>query len=387
MRILYCSNAPWSASGYGVQGKSLLPRLRELDEVEDIAMFAWYGLMGGIWEWEGFKIYPAWRDGYGNDMYRAHADDFKADVVITLIDSWVLRDLAKKLDPIKWWPWFPIDHEPVSPYVTKSLEGTDKRLVWCGWAQKLLAAQGIQSDYVPLGIEEDVFKVVEPGDMRGRFRKDYFGEDAEFVVTMVAANKGEDDRKAFGYQLQAFAKFAADKPNVKLYIHTDPTLDSQGVRITNIAKLCGIEDRVIFPDSYRYKMGYPDTWMSALYNSSDLFLGASKSEGFGIPLVEAQACGIPVITSEFSSQPELVRLGATVPIAAKEWCHLNAWRSIPSIDGIHSELQQAYDQWQSNGQEWPMDLRREVSKRIHDDFGWDNVVKNYWHPLIKEAAL
>ena len=56
LRILYSSNAFWSASGYGVQGRSLLPRLAELPEVggrDNIAMFAWYGLQGGVHNVEG----------------------------------------------------------------------------------------------------------------------------------------------------------------------------------------------------------------------------------------------------------------------------------------------------------------------------------------------
>ena len=62
LRILYSSNAIWANSGYGIQGRSLLPRLADLETVggrENIAQFAWYGLQGGIHHWEGFKIYPA----------------------------------------------------------------------------------------------------------------------------------------------------------------------------------------------------------------------------------------------------------------------------------------------------------------------------------------
>jgi glycosyltransferase involved in cell wall biosynthesis len=387
MRILYASNAPWSPSGYGVQGGSLLPRLRDLPEVEDIGIFAWYGLQGGIWEWNGFKIYPMHREPYGNDMYRNHADDFKADVVITLIDAWVLKGLAEKLDPIEWWPWFPIDHEPVSPHNLQALQGAKKKLVYSKSAQKLLAEVGVEDTiYIPHGIEVDKFKVLEPGEVRQQFRNYHFGQDAEFVVTMVAANKGEDDRKAFGYQLQAFARFAKDKPGVRLWMHTTPGQESKGVGIGSMLHLLNIADKVRFPIPYQYAMGYPVDWMSALYNSSDVFLGAAKAEGFGIPLIEAQACGLPIITSNFSSQPELVRWGITVPILALEWCHLGAWRSIPSVDGIHEALETLYEEWLKE-KSWPVERRLAASEAIHSEFGWDSVVENYWHPLIKESGL
>ena len=47
LRILYHANAPWAKTGYGVQSNSLLPRLAQMDEVEEIALLAYYGIAGG----------------------------------------------------------------------------------------------------------------------------------------------------------------------------------------------------------------------------------------------------------------------------------------------------------------------------------------------------
>ncbi len=48
-----------------------------------------------------------------------------------------------------------------------------------------------------------------------------------------------------------------------------------------------------------------DADLPAIYSSSRIFLFPSLSEGFGMPLVEAMACGTPVITSSISSMPEI----------------------------------------------------------------------------------
>jgi len=52
--------------------------------------------------------------------------------------------------------------------------------------------------------------------------------------------------------------------------------------------------------------GYvPNSELPALYSSATLFLYPSLRESFGIPMLEAMACGLPVITSNTSSMPEV----------------------------------------------------------------------------------
>ena len=52
-------------------------------------------------------------------------------------------------------------------------------------------------------------------------------------------------------------------------------------------------------------MGYiPDKDVVKLYNSFDFYLFPSIEEGFGIPILEAQKCGIPVLTFEWADIPE-----------------------------------------------------------------------------------
>ncbi|AMV31839.1 D-inositol 3-phosphate glycosyltransferase [Pirellula sp. SH-Sr6A] len=48
-----------------------------------------------------------------------------------------------------------------------------------------------------------------------------------------------------------------------------------------------------------------DERMRAIYHENDILFFASHSEGFGLPILEAQSCGVPVITSSKSSMPEV----------------------------------------------------------------------------------
>lgn len=62
----------------------------------------------------------------------------------------------------------------------------------------------------------------------------------------------------------------------------------------------GLDDEVIFTDYV------PDQDLPLLISGADLFVYPSLYEGFGLPPLEAMACGIPVITSNLSSLPEVV---------------------------------------------------------------------------------
>jgi glycosyltransferase involved in cell wall biosynthesis len=61
----------------------------------------------------------------------------------------------------------------------------------------------------------------------------------------------------------------------------------------------GLERDVLFPGFV------PDEDLPALYSAADLFVFPSLYEGFGLPVVEALACGTPIVTSNAASLPEV----------------------------------------------------------------------------------
>ncbi len=74
--------------------------------------------------------------------------------------------------------------------------------------------------------------------------------------------------------------------------------------IYKLPKKLGIEDKVKF-------LGYvPEKDLPGLYSGAIALVFPSLFEGFGLPILEAQACGCPVITSKTSSMPEVAGQGA-----------------------------------------------------------------------------
>lgn len=80
-----------------------------------------------------------------------------------------------------------------------------------------------------------------------------------------------------------------------------PGLDSKNlISLKKMVDALNLQEDVFFPGFV------PSEDLPLFYNGSDLFVYPSLYEGFGLPPIEAMACGVPVITSNVSSLPEVV---------------------------------------------------------------------------------
>lgn len=267
----------------------------------------------------------------------------------------------------------------MSPKVLDALGDATLPVVYSRFGERMLKEAGLRCAYVPHGVEPEIYRIL-PEEPVATFRHDVL-RDAEHVTVMVAANKGFD-RKAFQINLRAWAEFAQDEPDAVLYLHTDPTTQAQGVDLLALTEHLGIRERVIFPDRYTYYLGFPAEYMALLYNAADVLLAASMTEGFGIPIVEAQACGTPVIVTDFASMPELVRWGMAVRPADVFWADgLRSWWAWPDWKLIRQALEET--KWTKRRA--AQDMGQTISAAIHHEFSWDAVVERHWRPVLEEV--
>jgi len=370
MRIILMSNSIWCSTGYGVQAKYLLPRFEALGH--KCAQFAFYGLQGAMIQLGDMPIYPCGIDLYGNDVVQEHAKHFKADIVISLVDAWVLRNWGQK--GFRWCPWIPIDHHPAPPAVLKALDGAYRVITYAQFGQDTLREAGIESTLIPLGVD---IKVFAPGDKKEAKRRMGFPEDC-FLAGMVAANKGYPARKSFPEVLWAFASFWRRHPEAKLYLHTTELPVHGGIDFDGLLHALGIpEDGVVyFCDQYHNILGFPTEYMAMAYNAMDVLLSPSMSEGFGLPILEAQSCGVPVITTNFSSMPELTWAGWMVQ-GQRFYTPMNSWVMIPYIDDIEECLELA---WDSKGDPDLAQRAREGAM----PYDWGALVEHKWRPFLEQ---
>lgn len=86
-------------------------------------------------------------------------------------------------------------------------------------------------------------------------------------------------------------------------------------------------------------LGYvSDNDLVNLYNLADVYLYPSLHEGFGLPILEAQACGCPVLTSNITSCPEVAGAGAHIVDPYSEQEISEGIKKILEEDGYRDEL-------------------------------------------------
>lgn len=149
-----------------------------------------------------------------------------------------------------------------------------------------------------LKIPIDRISVIYPGVDHSIFRPYNIKLPGEPYILYTGS---ERPRKNLGRLFEAFAKLKKEFPELKL-VKAGACGRSKKYRRDTIKKLdsLGIVQDIIFVDYI------PEIDLAHYYSSAALLALPSLYEGFGLPPLEAMACGCPVVTSNTSSLPEVV---------------------------------------------------------------------------------
>lgn len=380
LNVYWHSNSPFAATGYGVQTKVFTKRLQTAGHRVGIGAF--WGQQAGVIGYDGMTMYPNGFHGYGCDIWGRHAHEFfngdttRPGIVLSLIDAWVLT--PETLMPgQRWVPWFPIDMEPLAPPIQRAVSQAWDRIVFSRYGESVVNGAGLSCQYVPHGYDSSVFY---PDPDAAEKVRAQLGLGDRFVVTSVMANKGTPSRKAWPQHLEAFAQLHKRHPDTVYVCHTlrADNGENQGVNLPELAAYLGIQDAVVFPDQYSVFMGAPEAFMRGLYSASDVLANVAMGEGFGVPILEAQACGCPVIVGDWTAMSELCFAGWTVEKqeAIKCWTPLAAYQYLPDPGAIADRLLHAYDVARS-------------TPELHTDavegakaYDADTVTRDFWVPVL-----
>jgi glycosyltransferase involved in cell wall biosynthesis len=297
---------PWMPTGFGQQIRQIIPRM--VTDGHEVACVCIGGLRGGMIERDGVSYFPALDDHYGCDAVLHFAPRFRPDVIIYLQELWPLDPgfpprLAER--GLRWIPIVPIDSEPICAAVER-LRNLSEVITYSRFGAQQLGQRGIHSTFIPHTVETGIF---QPKDRRSA--REHFGLPVDrFIFGMVAVNLGNPSRKGFQHVLWAFERFRRIHPNSALYLHTFYEA-GKGFPIEAYAHSLGIDDAIIQIDDAEqlFHIGRDD--MAELYAAFDCMLAPSMAEGFCVPIVEAMACGVPVIVTDFAAMSEHLSHGET----------------------------------------------------------------------------
>ncbi len=355
-KILFCSEASFLNTGYANYSRRMLEYLQNTNKYE-LAELAAYGERndprGLNLPWKYYGVMPNMNyepvankeeiDRYQNDtisqfgsfIFEEVCLDFRPDIIYDIRDYWMCSYIQSS--PFRKYYNFAlmptVDAYPQARHWIDMYKDADIVFSYSEWAGEVLKKQSNDMiNYVGTASPsvDEIFKPISQLEAREKLGID---KDIKIIGTVMRNQR----RKLFPDLFKAFRMFldsVDDQSKYFLYCHTGfPDLGWDIPELLQEYKVCSnvlftykcSSSGRIFADVYKgVKNISPDTGkMSAqicgvkngasledlvnIYNSMDLYVQYANSEGFGIPLVEAAACGIPIAATNYSAMTSILQ--------------------------------------------------------------------------------
>jgi glycosyltransferase involved in cell wall biosynthesis len=372
-----------------VQASELVPKL--VADGHNVALMANYGLAGTTLNWNGIPVMGQGMDAYSNDLtpsqiaFWLSQQPDEPGIGLSLYDVWVYK--SPHWDEIPMASWTPVDHKGVPDEVKAWFDRRGKgkwAIAMSQFGERELLEAGVDRDrvlYAPHSFNSQIFRPTTSA-----MRKDLNVPDDAHLTIINSANKGVTPiRKCWPEMLLAWSNFAKSHLDAYLLIWTEMFGLANGVNIERVLKAVDAPmDRVRFVPQFEYRQGLNQEVVANAYSASDVLLMTSRGEGFGVPAIEAQACGIPVILTDWTAQTELVGSGWLVD-GQEEWDPLQSgWWKVPDVKKIEDALVHSYE-LKSNKEN--KDKEKQKAIDFAANYATEKVYSKYWRPILKQLEL
>jgi glycosyltransferase involved in cell wall biosynthesis len=415
-RILFCSEATFLNTGYATYTREILNYLHSTGKYE-IAELASYGEKNDIKAknipWKFYGVMPSKDDGqeekeryasnpinqFGEFRFEEACIDFKPDFVCDIRDFWMLS-FAERSPFRKYFKWIimpTVDAYPQAREWIATYQSADACLTYSDWAGKVLKEQsGGKINYLGSS-PPSAHPAYKPIENKILLKSSYLIDPDTKIIGTVMRNQR---RKLYPDLFCAFKKFLSKVDNVNeyyLYCHTSyPDL---GWDIPELLHQYELSSRVLFtyvcndtgkpfpslfkgaiaqsPFTGKYsatianvKNGLKYEDLAKIINMFDLYVQYANCEGFGLPQVEAAACGIPVAGTDYSAMESVLRQLDGIPIkprALYKELETGCMRAVPDNELAANIFKEFFDK--------PEEIRKRIGfntrQQFLKHFQWD----------------
>lgn len=357
--------------------------------------------------------------------------DFKPDIVVGIRDWWmdeyVLRSPYCKDIKFIWMPT--VDGMPQATHWIDDYKNVDMIIAYSHFGKKILENQSNNkikvTDVISAGVDLDTF---HPMDRQKLMHKWALRTDKN--TNIIGSVMRNQSRKLFPRLIQSYKKFKNANPTMArhtcLWLHT--SYPDVGFDIPEYVKREGLETDVLFTyvchscahvfvswflswDSFDAKkkpqwepMGMcekcgqktaamPNTQrgvtreqLAEIYNMFSLYVQASNSEGQGMPIVEAKACGVPVLCVDYSAMSEQGRNGGALPIRVQTLESegtTGVYRALFDRDDLATKMAQVLSD--DNKEEYEK-MKIEARECVEKEYNWDIQYKK-WEKILDAVEI
>ena len=420
-----CSEASFLSSGYGTYTREILNRLYATQKYE-IAEFASYATVNDPRDkdipWKLYvnsvndqdprhKEYSSRPDNaFGRWRFDKVVVDFKPDVVIDIRDYWM--SAYQELSPCRpyfHWILMPtIDSAPQQQMWMDTYLSADAVFTYSDWGANVLKEQSSDNvnyiDTASPGVDLKTFRIKNMQEC-----KQSLGIDKDSII--IGSVMRNQKRKLIPRLCGAFRKLldqceknnTSIGKNLYLYLHTswpDAGWDlpevlkenrlANKVLFTYVCKNCNHVSSQVFsgpnilcPQCLQRSKVFPSVssgisteQLSTIYNTFNLYVQYAICEGFGMPQVEAAACGIPVATVNYSAMCDVIKKLKAYPIKVQspfKELETRAVRVYPDNDDLISTINKVLNLPQSM-----VDKKRQKIRELTEKFyDWDIIAKKW----------
>lgn len=432
MRILLSTESSALNTGYGTMTLEIARRLHAAGhEVAELASYVSVGdqrIQGTPW-----RVYPVIPhaddkqnlERYGADPYNQFGKfafeeaclHFRPEAIVAIRDPWMEEHVARSpLRPFYRFLYLPtVDAAPQKNDWLDTFASADFVCTYTDWAHDLLKEQAGDRlnlcGSTPPGVDANTFAPIgNKAELRAAF-----GIPADaLIVGFVSRNQ---QRKRFPEFAEAFRHWLDTAPPelaARTYLYWHTSWPDVGWDLPSIIKEAGIASRTFFTYKCRgqgCQATFASRWMDArnacvrcgqpsatlpntnvglareemayVNNLFDVYVQFSNSEGLGIGLVEAAACGVPVMGTDYSGMADVVRKLTGTPIAVKSFYRepeTGCQRAIPDKEDFARKLTHILSM--------PETLRRyrggQARTAACRHYDWDKTVSR-WVELLQGA--